>query len=403
MKYLYPHAKRGEMEVKMKVLAIAHEKNLNGATLSLLDILNYLSINEDVTLFVPFLEGNVINVAKNKGLKVICKNYSRWMVSGSDFKYKLKQYLKWNLINKRKNDEVVKEIASLVKNESFDLLYTNTRVIDLGARISKITGIKHIWHFREFGEEDFGLKPIQSYRYHIRMINTASNMILVNSLAVANKFTKILKAEMPIYVVANGVGNEHVFLRQFKNKYKTVNFLITGRISTAKGHNLIAKAINILIQRDVNNFIVYAAGLGDLESVCGSDWTKENKDHFIELGQIENIFEIRKDMDVELMCSNAEAFGRVTVEAMMSSMPVVGSNSGGTVELITDKKNGLLFECNNPNSLADKMEYLIKNTQEIENMGTTAYFQIKDKYTVQKCCSSVEAYMKECIGVTDFD
>ena len=46
------------------------------------------------------------------------------------------------------------------------------------------------------------------------------------------------------------------------------------------------------------------------------------------LGQVRNLPEIRKNNDIELVCSKSEAFGRVTIEAMMSMMPVIGANTG---------------------------------------------------------------------------
>lgn len=45
---------------------------------------------------------------------------------------------------------------------------------------------------------------------------------------------------------------------------------------------------------------------------------------------------MRKKIDVELVCSRSEAFGRVTIESMMSSNPVIGANTGGTKELIIE-------------------------------------------------------------------
>ena len=47
-----------------------------------------------------------------------------------------------------------------------------------------------------------------------------------------------------------------------------------------------------------------------------------------------------------LMCSWHEAYGRVTVEAMMNDCVVIGRNSGGTSELIEHEETGFLFDSN---------------------------------------------------------
>ena len=62
-----------------------------------------------------------------------------------------------------------------------------------------------------------------------------------------------------------------------------------------------------------------------------------------------------QEADVALMCSRAEAFGRVTVEAMKASLPVCGTDSGGTPEIVIDGVNGLLFEPGSSASLASAL------------------------------------------------
>ena len=55
---------------------------------------------------------------------------------------------------------------------------------------------------------------------------------------------------------------------------------------------------------------------------------------------------------VGLMCSQCEAFGRVTVEAMRAGLPVCGTNTGGTPEIIDPGVNGLLSPAGDANALA---------------------------------------------------
>jgi glycosyltransferase involved in cell wall biosynthesis len=52
------------------------------------------------------------------------------------------------------------------------------------------------------------------------------------------------------------------------------------------------------------------------------------------------------------MCSECEAFGRVTVEAMRAGLPVCGTNAGGTPEIIDPGVNGLLSPAGDANALA---------------------------------------------------
>ena len=85
-------------------------------------------------------------------------------------------------------------------------------------------------------------------------------------------------------------------------------------------------------------------------------------------------------MDVELVCSRAEAFGRVTVEAMLGGIPVIGSNTGGTPELIQDGKNGYLYKYGNPEELESKMEIFIANPDLIKTMGLYAQEYARSRF-----------------------
>lgn len=65
--------------------------------------------------------------------------------------------------------------------------------------------------------------------------------------------------------------------------------------------------------------------------------------------------------DVVLMASKNETFGLVTIEAMRNGTAVIASNSGGVLEVIDDEKTGLLFENQNYEDLALKIEKLYKD------------------------------------------
>lgn len=62
-----------------------------------------------------------------------------------------------------------------------------------------------------------------------------------------------------------------------------------------------------------------------------------------------------------VLASRTEAMGRVLLEAMASKKPIIASNVGGVPEVIKDGYNGLLFEKENVDDLADKINLLLSN------------------------------------------
>ena len=61
-------------------------------------------------------------------------------------------------------------------------------------------------------------------------------------------------------------------------------------------------------------------------------------------GFVKDVEDIYSKFDILLMCSRSEAFGRVTIEAMLRCKPVIGYDVGGTSELIEDRVTGFKFK-----------------------------------------------------------
>jgi glycosyltransferase involved in cell wall biosynthesis len=59
--------------------------------------------------------------------------------------------------------------------------------------------------------------------------------------------------------------------------------------------------------------------------------------------------------DIVLVCSSNEAFGRVTVEALKLSKPVIEACAAGTKELLQDGVTGLFYESGNTEQLVDRL------------------------------------------------
>ena len=59
--------------------------------------------------------------------------------------------------------------------------------------------------------------------------------------------------------------------------------------------------------------------------------------------------------DVFVLPSRHEGFGLVLIEAMAAGLPVIAARTGGAAELVNDGINGMTFEPENPQDLADRI------------------------------------------------
>jgi hypothetical protein len=85
--------------------------------------------------------------------------------------------------------------------------------------------------------------------------------------------------------------------------------------------------------------------------------------------------------DIVLVCSQNEAFGRITLEAMLLKKPVIGTNAGGTPELIREGVNGLLYTPGECIELAEKIEYFIRHPEKIREFGENGYEFARKNFT----------------------
>lgn len=76
--------------------------------------------------------------------------------------------------------------------------------------------------------------------------------------------------------------------------------------------------------------------------------------------------------DVSLLTSRKEPFGLVIIEAMACGAPVVGSDDGGAVDIITPEV-GLLFRSEDPSDLAAKVNEVLDGTATFDRAQVAAY------------------------------
>lgn len=258
----------------------------------------------------------------------------------------------WNGVEARR-------IKKMLIDKEIDIIHSNSSVIDFGALLSKNTGIPHVWHLREYGEEDFNLKRVVSDKKYQEEMNKYAVRYIAISKSIKKKFTNIVD-ERKIYQIYNGVSERFSFQKDFINEdIGRIKFLISGNYCEEKGQTSVLKAVIELQQQGINGFELYLAGNGDFAEPKRLVLENGLEKVVTFCGPVDDMQQLRRMVDVEIVASKCEAFGRVTIEAMRMSNPVIGTNTGGTPELITDGVNGVLFEYGNYIQLAKFMKSML--------------------------------------------
>lgn len=309
----------------MNILYVSHESNLGGATRSLLGIIDELQDKVNVFVLTSSKSGELTNELKKRNVKVISVKYCWWM--GLKPNSLMEKYIKYTLqyfityIN-------ALIISFVIRNMKIDIIHSNSSVVNMGALISKFSGIPHIWHIREFGEEDHNL----FFKYNkincFKFMNEYSCKVITISKAVYEKYKNYIDKDR-LCIIYNGISKEYMQKKVYVEKSR-VNILISGSLAPGKGQKEAILAIRKLCDEGFKNMKLNIAGRGDKEYINELEKIVKKyklQDYISFLGYIVDMKELRKKSDIELVCSKKEAFGRVTIEAMMSMMPVIGSNS----------------------------------------------------------------------------
>ncbi|WP_415324819.1 glycosyltransferase family 4 protein [Clostridium perfringens] len=379
----------------MKVLIVTHATDLSGANKSLLSIIEKLKNKNKFVVLVNSNNGEFIDYLKKIGVEVIFENYRWWYAKKYHQWYKTLIHFVTDIFNYYLYKGVKNSVVRDIRKENFDLIYTNTSTVELGAILSKKLNIPHVWHIREFGKEDFGFIPMVGKEYIMKSVNEARFIITISN-ALKNKYKKYIP-EDKLKVIYNGFNINELYAKPRQHDLKEkVNILIAGQVCEAKGQKEAIAAVAKLRSKGLP-VKLYIAGQVDKAYLDESLSPYEDREWIEILGSVKNMYELRNTIDIELVCSRCEAFGRVTLEAMLHSIPVVASNIGGTSELIIEGKTGLLYNKGNVEELSNKIESLIKDKKLYDSIINNA-LEVAKTFKIEKTVDEVEKILNQAIS-----
>jgi len=112
----------------------------------------------------------------------------------------------------------------------------------------------------------------------------------------------------------------------------------------------------------------------------------------------------RKDMpdlmnaaDVVVMPSDSEPFGRVAIEAMVLSKPVVGTRAGGLPEIVRDGETGLLVVPRFPESLATACVRLLENHALAQSLGQAGRVRTERLFDADRIARETQTLYEEML------
>jgi glycosyltransferase involved in cell wall biosynthesis len=368
----------------LKVCFISHTSKEGGAEKALPKLLEALQIKGVKTYVLLPNHGPMENELKKRNITYHIYPYRMWMKSKTTLLRRILRIIN-NLI-------MVFPIAIRILKWKCDIIYTNTITVCVGAFAAKLLGKPHLWHIREFGYEDHGLNFDMGSRFSYWLIKQLSDLYVTNSYAVAEKYKKYVP-EQKLKVVYEGYNINKNQLKSNSEKIDQngdqkgyLKCVIIGTLQEGKGQSDAIQAIAELVRIGIKAHLnIVGEGFESYKLYLQRLISQNNLKNYVTfLGYLDNPLPLIQNSDIVLMCSRIEAFGLVTLEAMQIGKPIIGTKSGGTLELIKDGFNGLLYTPGNYEELAQKIDLLYRNPNLAKQMGDNGKKWAKEKFTLER-------------------
>lgn len=394
----------------MRVGFITHYPELYGANRSLLNLIDGLQKHQVTPYVISASEGQITDSLRVRGVAVEVLPIQWWVSkkpqpTNNTWKYLSQQYYAKRKAIKRLylNLQILKDLIEKLREWEIDAIHTNSSVTPIGLLAAKQLGIPHIWHFREFGDLDYGFLPDWGSGIHKLVIRSSDACIAISKTIRNHRLTGV--ASQRVHIIYNGIASEEEFDRLYAlSQQKSVSqkpytFAILGFIHPGKGQEIAIKALSLVANKFPETRLLIVGGgkeadLRNLQQLAKSLQVEEKVEFW---GQIADPYTAYRVADAVLMCSKNEAMGRVTVEGMSACLPVIGYDNAGTSELISHERTGLLYRGEHE-ELAKCMLRLVENPKWGQQIGHHGWQFARDRFTVE---SYAQAVYKVLLSVTE--
>ena len=205
--------------------------------------------------------------------------------------------------------------------------------------------------------------------------------------------------EKKLHVIPLGTNIDSTSIHSKEEARKLLNlhsdkFLVgvVGRLDEKKGQLEVIQALSLLKDSEKNIHVVF---IGD-KTKNEADAYVQKLQHAIEFNHLQEkttFLPHQSDMqllygafDLVIVPSWEETFGTVTIEAMASGVPVIGSNTAGTAEILENET--FLFHAKNPEDLSSTLLNILKNNDLRAKWAVDLQYKFQGKYSMQASISA---------------
>lgn len=303
----------------------------------------------------------------------------------------------WTL--RRPGPAVLRSVAALrrlIRETDARLLHANgSRAMVYAGLAGRLEGRPVIWHLRI-------IEPDPALDWLLARLATR---VIATSEAVRARLARWPWAHRRCAVVPNGLDlqafvplKDPEAVREALGLGPAVRVIGTvGRLVTFKGHRYLLEAFARLRERHPDLYLL-AVGDGPERPALERQARELGVAAAVRFtGHREDVADLLTALEVFVLPSLAEHFGRVLLEAMAMERPVVATAAGGVPEVVEANVTGLLVPPGEPTALADAMATLLADPGRARAMGQAGRRRVEEHFSLRRHAEAVEAVFDELL------
>ena len=308
----------------------------------------------------------------------------------------------------------VGQIVRLIRQWRIDIVHTNTALTLDGALAARVTGTPHVWHIREPIGRDQLVRFWLPERPCAGLFARLSQAIIANSCDTKRFFDRTGYGHR-VDMVYNGINVEEFTTASAGDLLRQDWGIQPGEIVVGMVANLTARwkrhdiflraAAEVLRAQPAARFVMvgqdpdrqggfrseleYARQLKALAKELGV------AERIVWAGHVQDIPAAMHAIDILVHTCGQESFGRVAVEGMASSRPVIGAASGGLPEIIVPGQTGFLVANDDPSGYAAATLRLIEDPELRCQLGAAGAARARDVFSADQMVQRItEVYQR---------
>jgi len=288
----------------------------------------------------------------------------------------------------------VREIATRLDDDQFDLLYLNNQPSSNreGYSAAARAGVPAVQHCRSTP----ALTPAE-----VAMVNRDAARVICVSRGLVDALAAQGVREDLLRVVCNGIDLGQPLPDALRPAGAPPDALVigtVGRLQALKAVDHLIRAVAQARQRFPRRLHLSIVGDGEergqLEQLAAQ---LGMQDCVSFAGFQAQPLPLVAGMDVVALCSEKEGLPRVVLEAMLLGKPVIASQVPGSQELVVDGRTGILYPFGDIDALAAALLRLADDAQLRASMGAAGHARLQANYSIENYVAGVEQVFAEVL------